>query len=402
MFTNAIEMGFESIMCHREKSIFEIIVIIVVTLLLAFSFTLWFAENYSYSSIDHLLRNGISNTGVVRILDMDNTNFDAGQTLLNTLVAQDEICSAGRVSLGATTGLDELFQLRDGNNELIYISSTAFDLCKIDIREGKSPDELNIDFNDKKVNVYLGYDYINHINLNDTFYDDNGVSYKVIGFFEKGSKFLNQGVGLQIDTQRFDYAVSLDTSIVVVEECLSSDTFIFSFNAGSSFEDVKDIIRNAAKNAGYVVSIQELKDIYKLSNSEYEVMKVYVGRILVVVLLSSILVISCTQIENVLSSKRKNGIFYALGYSQESIGLSILIEAVIKFLVSIIFSLPLSYLWSKIWLETGEQISLLNELYFLKIMPITIAIVLISILIAISIPIFIFVRYTPVDLLRGD
>lgn len=402
MFTDAMEIGFENITRHHKKSIFEIIVIVVVTMLLAFSFMLWLTENYSYSSIDRLLSSGISNTGVVRILDMDNTNFNAGQNFLNALVTQDYICSAGRISFGTTTGLDKLFQLCDGDNELIYISATAFDLCQIDIKEGALPTELDIDFNDKLVNIYLGYDYMDYVNLNDTFYDDNGVEYKVIGFFDKGSKFLNQDVGLQIDTQRFDYSILLDSSIVVVEECLSSDTFIFSFNNGCSFEDVKNIIRNVADDAGYVVSIQALDDIYKLSNAEYEVMKVYVTRILVVALLSSILVISCTQMENVLSSKRKNGILFVLGYSQESIGLSIIIESIIKILVSLVFSLPISYVWSKIWLETGEQIDLLNELFFLKIMPFTIAVVFTSVLISISIPIFIFERYTPVDLLRGD
>lgn len=399
MLKSSLYIASGRLIRNYKKNLLIIAITAVSIVLLYFMLIMDHAENYSYNELDSLLSYGARGTGTIRILGSESFSQMSVDDFLKDLIDRKIVTSAGCFSWGGTPGLEELCNSRKYKSEdLLYMTYSATGICDFDIEFGRDVSQLKTDPNDDIMYLYLGSDFKDKCYLNQKFDTEYGTTFVVAGFVKEDTKILDPTIDIIIDSQLLDYSVNLNSQIIVISELAGSDTITFST---SDFTNAKKEIRKIAEENGLIISVESFDDIFKKSSDSYELIQNYLSQASFLVILSTVVIISLIQIEDILSSKREIGVLYAIGFSKTELSISILSENIIKWMVSFCISFPIALLSSKIWFETGKYNQLFEKLFFISTTPQVVIMTFLIILFACAVPILFFRSYSPCELIGG-
>lgn len=226
-------------------------------------------------------------------------------------------------------------------------------------------------------------------------------SYEVAGFFEEGSKYLQSGFGATVDPQALDYSVELDSMVVLVEYIPGTNNMIFNVEDKTGMNDAVKELKSIAETYGLEIVVQSIDDIIEERNVDILLMRSYLQRVLWLVLFCSVVLMSCLQMNNVISNKRSYGVYYAMGFSKNNILGMLLAEAFIKTLTAFAVSCIVGIFVAQKWFYGVPFAGVLNELYWKDVVPEVFISAIVIMFFSTVAPMIALYRYTPVELIGG-
>lgn len=283
--------------------------------------------------------------------------------------------------------------------ESFLVSASGWDMFNLELLEGDPPDAFDLSVYDP---VYLGYELRDLVEIGTVLGRDASAVYVVAGILKPGTLLPADELYMM---GKFDIssAYSMDYEVVEVVSIPLSSFLYFSVKEGYTFAEAQEMIQQEAENRGWSVTVGALDA--QLSSIEQSLKPVnrYMLQMVLVVGVTVCIVFTCYQTVSIIVRKSEYGILYANGASFRDLVAIVLIENLIKMLLSLIILMPLFALlaqevftlyygdqyiiqwmiWEKVsWKValTGAGMALLSSVF----------------------PIYILKRYSPVELIGGN
>ncbi len=219
--------------------------------------------------------------------------------------------------------------------ESVFISSNAWNMFNIELYMGDEPAACS--YNGKYTLMYVGYEYSNIVEPG-MIISNGDVSYVIAGILDKDSR-------MPIDSQELialsKYSLYstylLDYEVLIIDE--NADEFLntvsfFTVSKDYTTYEAEQIITSVLEKAGVSITIGWLDDALKNINDKNTGRTYY--EILIMMIIISCLVLSCFQINSILSRRKDYGVLFASGMSHRDMIKMVVIENIIKFIVSVI------------------------------------------------------------------
>ena len=374
--------------------------------------------NYGYDNVNRTIREGIERTGTLII---DSNKFDKQHTeelrqLRDEIFNLPDIQSIGDYGLTSQTyeGTEELNEIQNREKkmfgqkedlEVLHISSNLIQLCQTEFTE--SDIWKKYEGKENYCKIYLGHNFQN-IPVGTVYEcritDDISLFYVVVGILAEDAKWLDESMIYSSEPMELSYTYSLNNMIVCEDKDVSSNIWIYTVQKENKPEDVKDKIRSIAKEYGIDMKFSSLENVFQKKESENQKITKYTDDFLWFVSITTIVIMICIQLSNIVSRSREYGILYANGASTKDLLWIMIIENTIKLFLGFCVSMGiLKIIIQNTYKEMGEYwLSIGNKiLYGYTIEKMAVAIVLLLFFISI-VPVCYMSRLKPVALIGGE
>ncbi len=348
--------GLDNLQKHRI--IMLLMVLVITASFLLVGAVIYFDEynNYSKNSCNRLLAGGIENTGII----YDNiSDFEKLPELYKELLEIEGIKIITRVSsmhlpFENLSGEMENRLVRLQKEHLeeagyggfyfygIDINKNGWDLCNVKLAKGEEPDKIDIKPNEFA--VYLGSGF-SDIPVGTRLPLEGGTVFVVQGILQEGQEFVNYHLWTAKNYDD-DSCVNLDYQALLVmpddPPVIAFDTIhFFSVEDGADFDAITKEMQQVCEKHDALFLVGKLEDIFGR-------IAVYHGRELVlfkmlmaVVLLSIVVIQTCTQMAEILQNQKEYGIFYANGMNFRQLAGIVFTKNIIAFVLGFFLAVGL-------------------------------------------------------------
>lgn len=420
-----VKILINSILRRKRTFILTILLNIISVMLIAITIYIYSDNNYCMSKADKVLANGIKGTGLYVInTTMNEPDFDLKVEEFKKKVANihgvegvADFDSAG----GILTGVPKLREVQDKyiSQELmkdirkdsvygIVTAGNPLPICNAPLQSGEykeSEDKyvvyLYLGNNLSEIPVGTEYHFSGAIGTD----HELNVTYIVQGVFEKGAVFIDQRLLSQTyDLLSEECAYNLDNMVIAQTYPSRSNWFFYTVNGESSVEVVNDEIGKLAKETGWPMITASASEIMRgRQEKTMEVSKMVID-LLIIVVLSNIIILSCLSVSSILGNKSEYGILQANGYGSYQLSLIIVIENTIKFVIATVLGcfvakkvISLYAFW-----DIGTMEYVFNDIFMNYVLWKVLLIMVVLIVISSVIPVIVINRLKPVDLIGGN
>lgn len=374
--------------------------------------------NYGYDNVNRTIREGVEQTGTLII---DSNKFDEQHTeelrqLQDEIFNLPEIQSIGDYGLTSQLyeGTEELKEIQNREKkmfgqkedlEVLHISSNLIQLCQAEFTESDVWKEYEGKENYNK--IYLGSNFQN-IPVGTVYEcyitDDISLFYVVVGILAKDAQWIDESMIYSSEPMELSYTYSLNNMIICEDKDVSSNIWIYTVQKENKPEDVRDKIRSIAKEYGIDMKFSSLENVFKKKESENRKITKYTDDFLWFVSVTTIVIMICIQLSNIVSRSREYGILYANGASTKDLLWIMIIENTIKLFLGFCVSMGiLKMVIQNTYREMGEYwLWIGNKIFYgYTIEKMAAAMVLLLFFISI-VPVCYMSRLKPVALIGGE
>lgn len=197
-----------------------------------------------------------------------------------------------------------------------------------------------------------------------------GYEYEVVGIISKNQEIIDSNsIMSDLGGLDFDYTIPLDNMIMLIDPdtqgiAIDSTENFLSFNEGVSYEEGKETLEKIFSDYGTEIKIGRLSDRIDEIMTRTDWILNRFSASAVVFLVLSVLSILSIQMMSFFTRKKEIGIWVSNGLEYKYIFRILLIENLIKILVSYAISLGIFILELKLHNVSGSQLYYLREVLF--------------------------------------
>ena len=362
--SNYISFSFDFLTKKKKQLIMLTIIMSLGIALMILVLTLFASTKKGRTTCDETLTYGNSNTGY---LTFQYEKVRMAPSYIEML--ENEGFKTGfitRFNGGCPTPLKELQKVQGeldyyvkenkstgkyGVLDYVEMSPKLWDAFDVELVNGSKPEET-IPENEayvyvgKNINIELGTEYISENDkvkneMGDSVKDENGkfvtrtLKYIVMGQIEEGSSVINP----DIQKGDFDYisetTINLDNMILIVTnnpmEGAVYDRFFYSDNPekfNQKFQKMKT--DNSFQNGIGCETVEHIFD--NMDEKNKEVIN-YILRLTILIMLSVIIIQSCSKIADIIINVKEYGIYFANGFTKINIFVIMLLETLWRFII---------------------------------------------------------------------
>lgn len=283
--------------------------------------------------------------------------------------------------------------------ENFLLSASGWDMFNLELLEGDPPDAFDLSV---YTPVYLGYEFRDLVEVGTVLGSDASAVYIVAGILKQGTLMPADELYMM---NKFDIssAYSMDYEVLMAVPVSLSSFQYFSVKEGYTFAEAQEMIQQEAGKRGWSVTIGSLDA--QLSSIEQSLRPVnrYMLQMILVVGVTVCIVFTCYQTVSIIVRKSEYGILYANGASFRDLVAIILIENVVKMLISLIILMPLFVLLAQevFTLYYGDQYIIQWMIWEKISWKVALAGAGMAILSS-GFPIYTLKHYSPVELIGGN
>lgn len=401
---------------NRKWSFLLTMLVSVVAMVMA-SFVVYIYENahFCMNVIEDGLTEGSNNTGIISISDSENVEYKKILEWYDRLLNEEGVISIG--SAGFWEGFEDTELARaqcaltgsDTNMiDYIMIEAGLAEMYNIPLEDGKIEQNINLDVNGCQ--VYLGSAFKNHYKIGDVLEEKGGYGtyrFEIKGFLKSGTKVPDPETLMSTESFQDDkcYKKLNENDVVIVfnRDELGIDAMFFTWPDSISYNEIKTRVTNTADSLGIDVIVGNLNGL--LNERMTASMNVYnfVNGILWIVMIASVIMITCTQVSVVFTNLSEYGILCANGFSIQKIAVMLIAENAFKIILSGICSAFLFYrLLDVLFIGTGRQSDVCREIFMRNVLPADCIICLLIIAVSSIIPVIVLMNQKTSTLIGGN
>lgn len=253
--------------------------------------------------------------------------------------------------------------------------------------------------------LYLGSEYKDYYDVGTILTDKtnkNAEKYIVAGILEQGNTIATEYLNM-IDKFTISSAYPLDYAVISVYPDFSSTSTCFSVKEGYRFSEAEAAILQWAKEKNISLTVSNVDASLTTVEQSLKPINRYMEQIIVVVVLSICIVLTCFQSMNILMRQSEYGILYANGVTTRDVVFMILFENSLKLFVSFIFMFPLALYLSKTSFQASYGDSyVIRTILLTSVCPKLLLLVIGIIVVSSIIPIHFIIKQETVTLIGGN
>ena len=408
------KLATDSMVLHLRELLGSILLFMFALLVVALMLLMNELNTNLRRKLEQTFQGGCSRVGYIIL---QNASFDSTvpeleeEAIPEFLLSQDCVRAAGvwRMGLSSEDCMQFLKEVQQDHTinelsdewndiEVFHMMDSAWDMMNLELYEGNLPDQYNLEEYNP---IYLGYEYRNLVNVGDVLGTTGNGTYIVAGILQKGSLVPAKLEDLQEFT--ISSAYSMDYGVLQIESTDLGAYYYFSLKDGYEFIEAQRMIQQAAEERGWIVSIGSLDARLSLIDEYLKPVNRYVWQMLLVVGPTACLVAACYQTMSIITRKSEYGILYANGASTRDLIAIILIENLVKMLISLILLMPLFVLLAQkvFTLFYGDRYMIQWMIWSQvswKVLLVGLGMMLLSSIL----PVYTLTRYSPVELIGGN
>lgn len=323
----------------------------------------------------------ISKIGYINLAGFDN-GYEEMLRYIAAIQSQDyitmsgsfytyDISGAGWEDLSAIQGTNkrtyDSFRSADTYTEVISIHYNVWGLFDIDLKKGYI-DAAEI-YEKGYTPVYVGYKYKNILRIGDVLADTQE-NYMVAGYIKR-----NQTIPIdylvEADKYMLHTTTSLDYGIIgVADDEPDCSMVYFGVKEGYDFRDVKYRLTLLAERENVDVGIYNIANVMDAVDESTKSVRRYLMDLFVIIAISACITLTCYQSMNILTRKYEYGILYANGFNETDMMFMIIMENLIKMVISIMPVILILEIIAKRFFEAiYESQRILNEIICQAVLP---------------------------------
>lgn len=224
-----------------------------------------------------------------------------------------------------------------------YMNPEGVDVCHMNLKEGKRPDEWQI--GDRDYLIYLGGNFEN-IEVGTKYYvEQYDETYIVGGILEKGTDWIYHDVYFFKSILDTRYVQNLDSMVVVLEKegVLMSFRNTYIVKEGYQLEDVEQKLQNLAQKHGVDIKLARLEDVMDENEYQYSYILNAIRTMTLVIIITVLVLLERTQFSEMIGDTEYFGIFYANGASTKDLIAILVGENLLKIALSFLLAVVGGY-----------------------------------------------------------
>lgn len=281
-----------------------------------------------------------------------------------------------------------------GDFEMIYCEYDLLPVCNTELDSGSILDSKVDESKLLNMNcVYLGADFKQTIPVGTIFKDSEGFNdLQVMGYFKKGASIIRQDVayGKSGDDNTVEWSLDDKFVIAVYSDYgfSSNKNIIASRIPATEFrEKVKQYANESEGIDVVVVTLEErLQDMRNKNKAAYACY----NQLFIILMIISIIMIMCFQLLSIAENRKIYGIFLTNGCDTKDIIWIMLIETIIKFILSFVIAMATGVLvLSRSYINKFDKsiIKVFKHIFFIDTIPLCASIAVIVMAIGIIPPV---------------
>lgn len=404
-------------MKNRIVSILMVTVVCIISLMLV-SMSIYIYENsiYCTKQINSIMKEKVENSAIIGIMGTESDEeSEKSNAFRKVLGEMPEISAAGYTKFA--TGMDgceyaEVQRKIKGNDDelrYLYLESEAADLYNIELEEGQLVKDMPND--DGLIYVYLGSAFKDYYSVGDEsewkVTEEIRFKFIVKGFFKDGVRVLRQNEvedsGAFLGDKCYDTLGETDAIMEFNRGTISSSTMLCSWKDGYSFDEMQTKILDKAEECGIECVVASMSEIINEKVRSTKEINEYILNVLGVILATTIVMMICIQVTSILNNMSEYGILYANGFTTANIGIMLIVENVLKMIISCAVSLAIvkKLLTTLLYIIPEEQ-EVFNDIFNNNVIWGNIGAAAIMSLASLIIPLIFITRLKPVQLIGGN
>lgn len=371
---------------------------------------------YGYHTFNKVLRGDIAHTGTLIIdSELNEKNIEKLTELQKELYELPEVQSIGDYGVAAIPydGVAELRDIQNKNSkqtsgdmqwfEFLSISPSLFQLCQVEFpdyevteTEGEECHKIYLGNNFKEIPIGTVYKCQLSEKLT--------LTYVVAGILPRGSEWISEDTIYTNETMELDYTYSLDNMAVVVGDSVISNTWIYTISKDAKLDEVKEKIEAIANQYDINMEFASLEKIFEKKESSNRQITKYTESFFWFVTITTIVIMLCIQLSNIVSRNREYGIMYANGAGTRDLLWIMVLENAIKLLLGLGLSIgALKIVIKNTYSLKGEYwMSMANKILLEYTLGKVCCAMLVLLVVISVIPICFICRMKPMELIGGE
>lgn len=407
-----ISMAVYELFQNLRRNIYIVLMLMCCMVLFLYSITIYYGTDYNYITTNEILKNGTQRTGLLS-LNVFDPNGEYKSAFYN------KVSESGCVeAYGGFTKSDQMMtevfakypesnlvktEMQKGSITCFRTTPQADKIIHVDLLEGKTFSELEYEEDADITYYYLGYNYrdIPLGTIRDMTYSNGTRKIDIVaGVLDKGQRWLTCYPFVEMNFSNLSSYSSTDDAVVAVVKDAGAPVF-FTYDSQHTFEEVRKQCNEISKEIGCEVNMSLLEDGFNMVRDEKKVIYKMIVECMFILTVSALSVLLCTIYIEFMQSKRRYGLYYAVGMSQADV------EHILawKRVIEIVIAAALSYIIVSVsckwvfWVE-GDVQSIINVVltqYCLWRMGVIVIVLAIVYIVA---SVFMLRLYSPTELLK--
>ncbi len=397
------------------------------------SFVLIGVSSYAYDltrygerSVDDILQEGVEGTGTLSIEDdhYDEKMIESAYRFCREANELEELKSIGNYSYA---GVDyrELKELSDvqkkhgatlidyiNNVEVLVMNSSLLPLVKLPLAEGMEITSMSDEGDYHELYVYLGSNF-SHIPIGTTYdikNDDTGklfLRYCVKGILQKGARWMSEDVLFRTETLNAITTVPLDNMVIcIAKDDYATPTWTYSLSDGATFEQAEQKLKEVAAKHGLTIHLGTARATFDEIAKANGKITSYAMQLFGMIMVTTFVVMMCTQLAGMLNHLSEYGTLYANGASTGDLLGILLVENIIKVVAAFLLASILCHVFLTLSIVNAQVTPTVGDMYLeilYRYTYIKMALVGVAFTICLSaVPMVILRRMNPNTLLGGN
>lgn len=399
----AIRFALDWIVARFRHSVLFVLLVVLSILIIVFSEIVLIGYNYGYTTADHVLRQGVQKTGVIR-----SYNYNTG--FYEELMARPEVVTLGSTDTYGTDVLPELYEIQrehlqrdEGYLKYETISRGAANLCEIRLKEGILPEDLYWEEQGGKYTeyLYLGAGFAG-IPVG-TVYESPSTTYIVAGILEKSQRWIDHSLIDGFYMNELDYTFDCDYCIFAIVDLafFSSDAWVCASD-GYTIEQAAEQALQMAKKYGVDMRYTSLQTYYESSMADVMTLKAILSKLVVIICFSCVFMLICLQLLQILSLEKDFGVMYAVGFSRSELWRAMLLKNILMAIVAFFVTVPVLIFGMKRWFGRSNQWDTILPIMTRYALPMAVAVILGAVLLSSLVVLVMLRKITPVQMIGGQ
>jgi len=348
---NLIKFSLDGIGRKFLKTIVLIILFTFSMILIATAILPYRLVNYSYASVNKVLSRGIENTGTIVINKIISVELLA--EFEKKLYENEKIGAVGGNRIGEIKkgSVKELYDIQNNNLEAAYKdmfinagTMNGFGVIEMDyyVVAAYNFELQKGEFEDIKMIDSTEYNHIGYMYLGSSFADipigteykvNDRYTLKVKGILKKNAKCVPETI---TSIEFGDIAsVNMDNMAIIVDDsAMYFNHWYFNVEDGCDIEEVVEEVRSIASEMGISASVGTLEGLFEEKNRFRNQINDILLELMSVIITIAIIIQTCVLVVDILGYFHQYGVLYAVGATQKDVSLIIIIESIIRLVVS--------------------------------------------------------------------
>ncbi len=299
------------------------------------------------------------------------------------------------------------FQMQYGHRceygfECYLMSEGIFSMANIALEEGSAP---KTDVESDVIPIYLGYELRSFYSVGDVIEQPWGKNdtrrYCVAGILEKGSRMFDV-LAYSGNYDSCNGNVSLDHMALVIEP-LSSANYYFTAANGVGVTKAMQAVVEVVEDYGGEATIHSIDGLIDSEMRKSARMVEQLWSIVLLLGLTSVFLVLLTQLVQLYTRSEEFGIWYACGATKRDMEWVLVIQNMVRFIMSEVLAAFLLYIGLTVWTNANLMTEYEGELLYVKVLlPGILIIGAVLTVVASVIPVLTLHRKTPVEMLDGN